>query len=61
MAVADLAPSIRTVPASGLTTPQIIPSVVVFPAPFAPSHPVILPSVATNETPSTARTAPYLF
>jgi hypothetical protein len=48
------------VPASGFTTPQIIPSVVVFPAPFAPTNPVTLPSGATNETPSTAGTAPYL-
>src|SRR5215471_5076613 len=54
-------PSRRTAPASGLVTPAIIPSVVVLPAPFAPSSPVIRPSAAANDTSSTAVTAPYVF
>ena len=43
-------------PLSGFITAYSILSVVVFPAPFGPSRPVIAPSCATKLTPSTAVT-----
>src|SRR5205823_13548820 len=46
------------VPASGRKMPVIIRMVVVFPAPFRPRSPVMVPRRTENETPSTARTAP---
>src|SRR5260370_30514106 len=45
-------------PESGKKMPVIMRMVVVFPAPFRPSRPVIVPRRTVNETPSTARTAP---
>src|SRR5215469_9084903 len=38
-----------TNPDSGFSTPQMVRSVVVFPAPFTPSKPVIAPSRASND------------
>src|SRR5438270_12443927 len=54
-------PSHSIDPASGKKTPVIIRMVVVFPAPFRPSNPVIVPRWTVNETPSTALTAPNVF
>src|SRR5882762_1717905 len=54
-------PSHSIEPASGKKTPVIIRMVVVFPAPFRPSNPVIVPRWTVNETPSTARTSPNVF
>ena len=41
-----------------LTVPEIARSVVVLPAPFAPSTATIWPSSTASETPSSARTGP---
>src|ERR1043166_9151450 len=45
-------------PESGRKMPVIIRMVVVFPAPFRPSSPVMVPRRTEKETPSTARTTP---
>src|SRR5689334_1474558 len=41
--------------------PAIIDTVVVFPAPFGPSRPVIFPGCTTNDTSSTATSEPKDF
>src|ERR1035438_94286 len=48
-------------PDSGWSTPQIIRSVVVFPAPFEPNIPVIAPSEAVNDRFRTTVRGPKLF
>src|SRR4051794_1162250 len=52
-------PSSRTCPRSQRTSPLIVRSSVVFPAPLAPRTAVIRPVSALSETPSSARTGPY--
>src|SRR5438270_12859314 len=47
-------------PDSGRTRPFTVRRSVVFPAPLAPSTAVIVPSRACSDTPSRARTAPYV-
>ena len=47
-------------PASGLRSPSMISSVVVLPAPLGPRMPKNSPASTSNETPSTARTSPYV-
>src|SRR5438874_2585433 len=47
-------------PDAGRSSPLIVRSSVVLPAPFAPSTAVIVPGRACMETPSRARTAPYV-
>ena len=49
-----------TAPASGATTPRIMSSVVVLPAPFGPSSATRSPACTTRSTPSTARVAPVV-
>jgi hypothetical protein len=51
-------PSMSTVPESGRTNPAIIDTVVVFPAPFGPSRPIVSPLPAFRLTPSTATMSP---
>jgi hypothetical protein len=51
-------PSQAISPESGMKMPVIIRMVVVFPAPFRPRSPVIVPRRTVNEIPSTARTSP---
>src|SRR5512143_2239242 len=51
-------PSIRISPRSGCISVYRQRSVVVLPAAFGPSRPVISPSRAMNDTPSTATTLP---
>src|SRR6187397_773172 len=51
-------PSTRTCPESGRISVYSMRSVVVLPAPFGPSRPVISPSRATKLTPATACTLP---
>ena len=51
-------PSRRTWPALGRSSPEIVRSSEVLPAPFAPSTAVMLPPRTVSETPSTARTGP---
>src|SRR6266702_1038629 len=46
------------VPASGVTSPASIRSVVVLPAPLGPRNPVTRPGKTSNDTPSTAVTGP---
>jgi hypothetical protein len=48
-------------PASGLSNPQIMRSVVVFPAPSGPMTPNISPGATSNETPATAVVRPKDF
>src|SRR5947209_3145401 len=47
-------------PDAGRTRPLIVRSNVVLPAPLAPRTAVIVPGATCNETPSRARTAPYV-
>src|SRR5436305_11457232 len=47
-------------PDAGRTRPLMVRSKVVLPAPLAPSTAVMVPGAARNETPSSARTAPYV-
>ncbi len=56
--IGSVLPSRRTVPLSGLTSPQRTPMVVVLPAPLGPSRPNISPRPTSNPTPSTATTSP---
>jgi hypothetical protein len=49
------------VPKSGVRSPEIHSTVVVFPAPLGPIIPKISPSATENETSSTATVAPYCF
>ena len=53
-----LSPSRRTVPARGVTSPEITSSIVVFPDPLAPIRPTIEPGSATRRAPSRAWTPP---
>src|SRR5262249_55577975 len=52
-------PPTSTSPLSGVTSPEIIDTVVVFPAPFGPSRPIRRPPSSANETSSTATSGPY--
>src|ERR1700680_3739279 len=52
-------PEKRTVPERGLTSPLMVRSSVVFPAPLAPRIAVIEPGWARNVTDLSASTAPY--
>src|ERR1019366_6929302 len=54
-------PVICTVPASGRSSPVIIDSVVVFPAPFGPTRPKKLPGGTSRFTPATATLSPNRF
>ena len=45
-------------PRSGVIRPAIIETVVVFPAPFGPSSPIIWPGTTANDTSSTATSGP---
>src|SRR5689334_15429344 len=47
-------PSIVTSPRSGVTSPEIIETVVVLPAPLGPSRPINCPRFRVNDTPLTA-------
>src|SRR4051812_10108806 len=47
-------------PDRGLTSPLMVRSRVVLPAPLAPRTAVMVPSSTLIETPSSARTAPYV-
>jgi hypothetical protein len=49
------------VPASGMTSPASIRSVVVLPAPFGPRNPVTSPGAAVKLSPSTTVTWPNRF
>jgi len=51
-------PSIKAVPAVGRTSPRIIRSVVVLPAPFGPTKPVSVPGCTSKLRSSTATTRP---
>ena len=51
----------RTVPPSGRSSPEIIESVVVFPAPFGPTRPEKVPGAISQLRSSTAVEAPVLF
>jgi hypothetical protein len=55
---AGLRPLIVAIPASGVTKPSSIRSVVVFPAPLGPRNPVIEPGSTVKLRSSTAFTAP---
>src|SRR3954465_11345539 len=55
------APSTRTSPLSGVTSPAIIETVVVLPAPFGPSRPTSVPRSTVNDTSSTATSEPNDF
>src|SRR5882757_3814314 len=55
------APSTSTSPLSGVTSPAIIDTVVVLPAPFGPSSPTRVPRLTANETSSTATSGPNDF
>ena len=48
-------------PLLGLASPSSIRSVVVFPAPFGPRKPVIVPGSSANDSESTASTEPNRF
>src|ERR1700681_3043873 len=52
-------PANRIVPDDGAITREIALSVVLLPAPFAPSSDTISPSATTSEMPCSASTAPY--
>src|SRR5437764_14789609 len=52
-------PSYSTFPAVFLTIPEMARSVVVLPAPLAPSMVTMVPSSTTSERPWSARTEPY--
>src|SRR5215471_20627031 len=52
-------PSNRIDPLDGFTSPEIARSVVLLPAPFAPSRPTASPSPISIETPVIAGTEPY--
>ena len=54
----DVVLPMDTVPESGARRPVTMPSVVVLPAPLAPSRPVMAASGAVNERPFTAVTSP---
>src|SRR3954454_11474992 len=47
-------------PEAGRTKPLMVRSKVVLPAPLAPSTAVMVPGATCRETPSRARTAPYV-
>src|ERR1044071_7561819 len=53
------APIIFAIPLVGRTRPQSIRIVVVFPAPFAPRNPKMLPGAISSERSSTARVSRY--
>src|SRR5882672_1610667 len=52
-------PSMSTWPASAATSPQIIATVVVLPAPFGPSRPTISPRPTSKPAPATTARPPY--
>jgi hypothetical protein len=52
-------PIIEPVPAVGLISPSNIRMVVVFPEPFGPTNPQIVPSGTSNVAFSTAAISPY--
>src|SRR5580704_8927318 len=56
---ARFTPSSRTRPLVGRTTPPIVRSSVVLPAPFAPSTAVIVPAAARTDTPCSTGAPPY--
>src|SRR5690348_3165209 len=54
-------PSKRMVPLVGSSSRISSRAVVLFPQPLSPTMPSVSPRITSNETPSTARTAPYCF
>ena len=54
-------PNTDAVPSVGATSPRIIRSVVLLPAPFGPRNPVTRPGFTSNERSSTAVTSPNRF
>lgn len=56
-----LSPFTVTVPPSGISRPAISLIDVVFPAPFGPTKPVMLPSETSNDIESSALNLPNLF
>ena len=54
-------PLIRTWPLSGRSSPVIIDSDVVLPAPFGPTSPASEPVATSRSTPATASFAPNFF